>query len=300
MKIKHILLVYNDRAGLAIVPKASLVEIFARLGVTCKVVSPDGMGSREVMHEGKYDAVVAAGGDGTVSAAAAAILRYQPRLPLGVVPVGTYNHFAKDAGLPLEVERAVTTIVDGHVRAVDVASVNGRTFVNNSSVGLYAASVNTREKYQPLITKYPALAAAFALTLLRLRRWRTTIEINGKRSVRRVSMIFVGNNKYHSHRGIFTERASLNGKVLSIYILKTAHPWRLMRTAWYALRGHYEKANGFEIITAQKLRIDVRARKIAVAFDGEVMRMRPPLEYVIHPDALRLLAHKSPAIRRQD
>ena len=79
--------------------------------------------------------VVAAGGDGTINAVAAAIVDADKAL--GVLPFGTMNHFAKDLNIPLDFDGAIETIVAGHVTRVDVGDVNGRIFVNNSSLGLY-------------------------------------------------------------------------------------------------------------------------------------------------------------------
>ena len=87
--------------------------------------------------------IVAAGGDGTVSAIAAQLAGTRKRM--GVLPLGTLNHFAKDLGIPLELEEAIRTVVNGHTRAVDVAEVNGRVFINNSSLGLYPRIVMHRE-----------------------------------------------------------------------------------------------------------------------------------------------------------
>src|SRR5687767_5641669 len=84
---------------------------------------------------GSYKVVVAAGGDGTVNTVASAVM--DNKKILGVLPVGTLNHFAKDLGIPLDLEAAVHTIVAGHTTEVDVGEVNNRLFLNNSSLGLY-------------------------------------------------------------------------------------------------------------------------------------------------------------------
>ena len=90
------------------------------------------------------DVVVAAGGDGTISSVAAALI--DTPVPLGILPVGTLNHFAKDLGLPLDLAGAVRTIMEGQRRRVDVGEVNGRIFVNNSSIGMYPVMVRDRDE----------------------------------------------------------------------------------------------------------------------------------------------------------
>ena len=90
------------------------------------------------------DVIVAGGGDGTVSSVASAIA--DKPVALGVLALGTLNHFARDAGVPADIEEAVRTIVDGHRVQVDIAEVNGRTFINNSGLGLYPDIVRNRER----------------------------------------------------------------------------------------------------------------------------------------------------------
>lgn len=92
--------------------------------------------------------VVAGGGDGTISTVASVLAGTDA--VLGVLPLGTLNHFAKDLGLPLDLNEAVATIIEGHVAQVDIGELNGRTFINNSSLGLYPKLVSHRDAHQRL------------------------------------------------------------------------------------------------------------------------------------------------------
>ena len=137
--------IYNTRAGVAKREglRDRLAKIFQQQHVGAEfhaVGGGQGVAElvREALRKGTF-AVVAAGGDGTVSAVASGLVG--SKTPLGVVPVGTLNHFAKDMHIPLDAEGAVQTIAAGRIRAVDVGEVNGRVFVNNSSLGLYASFV---------------------------------------------------------------------------------------------------------------------------------------------------------------
>ena len=76
-----------------------------------------------------FDAVVVGGGDGSVNAAASALAGTE--IPLGVLPLGTFNHFAKDLGIPAALEDAARIVAEGHVTDVDLGEVNGRIFVNS-------------------------------------------------------------------------------------------------------------------------------------------------------------------------
>src|ERR1051325_157929 len=99
--------------------------------------------ARDAAHSA-HKVIVAAGGDGTVNSVASAVVESDKIL--GILPLGTLNHFARDLKIPFDLEAAAKTIVAGHVTRIDVAEVNNRIFVNNSSLGLYPIIVREREK----------------------------------------------------------------------------------------------------------------------------------------------------------
>src|SRR5689334_9454045 len=103
--------------------------------------------ARELARRGDLDAVIAAGGDGTVSAVAAGVVGSGADVMVGVIPLGTLNHFSKDLGIR-DVETAIDAIAKGETRRVDVGEVNGRVFINNSSIGLYPEIVVERDQEQ--------------------------------------------------------------------------------------------------------------------------------------------------------
>ncbi|MGC4004181.1 MAG: diacylglycerol kinase family protein [Pirellulales bacterium] len=90
-----------------------------------------------------YDAVIGGGGDGTLSAIAGALAG--TKMPLGVLPLGTLNHFAKDLKIPMHLADAAWVVAQRRIAQVDVAEVNGRVFLNNSSLGLYPRMVIERD-----------------------------------------------------------------------------------------------------------------------------------------------------------
>src|SRR3954471_9052580 len=134
----------------ALSAKEALIEGFARRGVELDVlVARSGGDIPDLCHEAKARApavIIAGGGDGTINAVAGVCV--ESGIPLGVLPLGTLNHFAKDMGIPLQTESAVETLLGGNVVHVDVGEVNGKLFLNNSSVGLYPSIVREREKWQ--------------------------------------------------------------------------------------------------------------------------------------------------------
>src|SRR5688572_33128134 len=141
------ILIMNRGAGGPEDPQTRIVELFRALGETPHIVHPgdeqDIVAIAREAAESSEQIVVAAGGDGTISAVASELAGSDKIL--GVLPIGTLNHFAKDLGIPLELPAAAQTIKEGNTAAVDTGEVNGRVFINNSSLGIYPQIVSRRE-----------------------------------------------------------------------------------------------------------------------------------------------------------
>ncbi|HEX6506614.1 MAG TPA: diacylglycerol kinase family protein [Chloroflexota bacterium] len=114
--------------------------------------------------------IAAVGGDGTVGSVAAILV--DTGVPLGVIPGGTLNHFARDVGVGRDVSQALRTLASGHAVPVDVATVNDRVFLNNSSIGLYPEMVHLREAEEQRLGKVRAMIRA-GLIVVRPRKWTT-------------------------------------------------------------------------------------------------------------------------------
>ena len=159
--------------------------------------------------------VVAGGGDGTVSTVAAALVGTEASL--GILPLGTLNHFAKDLGIPLDVSGAAAVIASGHTARVDVGEVNGRIFLNNSSVGLYPSLVYHREKSEDQGRgRWVALALALSRVWRLYRRVRVSVSTGGVSRQIRTPFVFVGNNEYHLEGVRIGARARLDAGLLHV------------------------------------------------------------------------------------
>ncbi len=149
MQPRKIAIVLNTATGAGKKPDVDrrLVEIFDALGIRALVHAVPGREIAELVAESLRDGcttIVAAGGDGTVNGVASALVGTET--PLGVLPLGTLNHFAKDLRIPLDLEEAARTVAAGVIRKIDVGEVNGKYFVNNSSIGMYPSVVRGRER----------------------------------------------------------------------------------------------------------------------------------------------------------
>jgi len=266
---------------------------FRERGVQAQVVRVDS--GERIVHEAASAvaagaaAVIAGGGDGTVSAVASQLAG--TAVPLGVLALGTLNHFAKDAGIPLDVDEAVAVIADGHAVPVDVAEVNGRVFVNNSSLGLYPDIVLDREQQRRRLGrgKWTALLSASVRALQRFPVLSLHIDADGEGLARHSAFAFIGNNEYAMEGFDIGERGSLREGCLSLYVTQRTGRFGLMGLALRALLGRLRQASDFDALKVSHLRVDTGKRQLHVATDGEVSVMRTPLEYRIRPGALRVL-----------
>jgi diacylglycerol kinase family enzyme len=236
-----------------------------------------------------YQTIVAGGGDGTVSSVASALVG--TTRTLGVLPLGTLNHFAKDLQLPLDLDDAMKTIMVGHTVQVDVGDVNDQIFINNSSLGLYPQIVKEREKQQRLgWGKWPAFLWAAISVLRRYPLLEVRLSVDGKELTRRTPFVFIGNNEYEMERFNIGRRAYLNKGELSLYITHRTGRLGLLRLALRALLGGLRNERDFTALSTREVWIQTRQRRLRVAFDGETTIIKPPLHYRVRPGALRVIA----------
>ena len=238
---------------------------------------------------GRPRLVVAGGGDGTMNTAAAALAGGD--VALGVLPLGTLNHFAKDLHIPLALEAAVDNILGGQTRSVDVGVVNDRVFVNNSSLGLYPEIVIDRDRQQRRLGrgKWQAFARATLATLRRYPFLDVRLEVDGTGHRRRTPFVFVGNNKYSIDGLSVGERERLDAGCLSLYVAQQPGRLSLLGFALRALVGRLRQAQDFDALLTSDLVVETHRRHLPVAVDGEVMLLETPLAYRVRPGSLRVI-----------
>ena len=249
--------------------------------------------------------VVAAGGDGTINAVASAALL--AGVPVGVVPMGTFNYFSREHGLALDTETAVLDLLqalrDGHMRPVQVGFVNRRMFVVNASVGLYPKLLAEREMASRRFGRSRWVAVASAVwSLLRPaagRRWRVMMKTHRGAQVlheeeHQVTTLFVGNNPLQLDRvGLPQADAVADGGQLAVVMLKPQGRWAVARTVWHAATGQLAKNSAVLSAACSELTVapaSWRPPQVKVAFDGEREWMAPPLHFRLSDRPLWLVA----------
>ena len=240
------------------------------------------------------DTIVAGGGDGTISGVA--FQAYKFAKTLGVIPMGTLNNFSKDLGIPQTITDAIRVIARGETACIDIARVNGRYFINNSSIGLYPRMVKKRVQQQRL--GYGKWQAAFwaALRMFRLSPFlKVRIELDGKTFLRKTPFVFVGNNEYEMELYNIGRRPRLDAGKLSVYFLHRGGRWGITLLLLHTLTGRLRQWRDFEEVMTDSVTIQTRRKRLPVAFDGEVELMPTPLEYKIVPDALTVIVPRQEA-----
>ncbi|MEO8802604.1 MAG: diacylglycerol kinase family protein [Rudaea sp.] len=244
--------------------------------------------------------VVAGGGDGTINAVASVVIG--TNIELGVLPLGTLNHFAKALHLPLDVEEAARNVIAGNAIAVDVGEVNGHIFLNNSSLGLYPSMVRRRDTQQEQLGRGKWAAAVWAaFTLLRRHAFlRVRLSVGGEKIERRTAIIFIGNNAYQMNGLRIGERERLDGGLLSLYLPHRGGRSGLSMLAVRALFGRLRESKDFDVLFATAIDIETHHKRLLVATDGEVEAMDAPLRYRIRPCTLRVICPRLAPIAGPD
>ncbi len=233
--------------------------------------------------------IVAGGGDGTINAVASELVGTDR--VLGVLPLGTLNHFAKDLKIPLDLKEAARTIIEGREMRVDVGEVNGRIFLNNSSLGLYPSIVHRREQQQERLGrgKWPAFFWAALSVLRRYPFLDVRLEMDEGKLVRRTPFVFIGNNEYEMESFNIGARSCMDAGQLSLYIAHRTGRMGLLRLAWRALFGGLREEQDFDALCTQEVWIETKRKRLRVATDGEVTIMKTPLHYRVRPRTLRVI-----------
>jgi diacylglycerol kinase family enzyme len=253
-------------------------------------VEPDAivMTVRDLVHAGATRVLVA-GGDGTIATAAAALL--ETPAELAIVPGGTLNHFARDLGISTVAAEAVELAASTGVRAVDVGMVNGRVFLNTSSVGGYVRFVRTRENLERSFGYRLASAFAAIRMLFSVRRMGVEIDIDGRKQIFRTPLVFIGVGERELQFPVLGKRVADGRRGLHVMVIRGRSGGRLLAIGLLAIiRGldAVSRSGHFDTIIVDRLRITMQGGGYA-ALDGEVIMLETPLEYELRRDALSVV-----------
>lgn len=287
--MRRLAIIYNPKSGSSSIDKGDIEALFKDLRVAADYFSiKTGLNDlKKQLETQKYDALVAAGGDGTVNASASLAVQFD--ITLGVLPAGTLNHFAKDLAIPLDLQAAANTLANGATKRVDYCTVNGNIFVNNSSIGIYPSTVTKREHLQTKIGKWPAAFVVSLKALFQTSATHLNIKTPSGTFRFKTPLLFIGNNSYRFKKRGFNNRATLNSGKLFLYVIRANRATAIIGIVLRAFFGRRTKQRDFMQHTPGPITVESRKRVMNVAADGEVIALRPPLTYVMHAGSIRVL-----------
>lgn len=224
-------------------------------------------------YRGRIDLVVIAGGDGSLNAAAPALMEYG--LPLGILPGGTANDLARTLDLPLDMTGAARVITAGRTRAIDLGEVNGKPYFNVASLGMSAKLADrlTRETKR----RWGRLAYAVTATkvLIEARRFGAVIRSDdGKELAVRSLQIAVGNGRHYGGGMIVEETAEIDDGRLDLYSLEFRDVWKLPFIALAFRQGRHGLSDKVRTMSGSRFEIRTR-RPMPVNADGEILTQTP-------------------------
>ena len=248
-------------------------------------------------------AVIAVGGDGSLSTVAQAA--HTAGCAMGVIPYGTFNYFARTHGIPTDPAAAARMLLDAHPSPVQVAAINNRLFLVNASLGLYPELLQDREAYKARFgrSRWVALVAGVATLLRAQRRLRLHIETGSTAREVQTLTLFVGNNRLQLEQLGAQPADTVSGTPghgsMAALILRPIGTWAMLRLLLHGAMGTLGEAAGVESLEFHHMLIKPRLapgrRQVMVAFDGEVERMRSPIEIRVLDKPLYLLQPRAAA-----
>jgi YegS/Rv2252/BmrU family lipid kinase len=240
--------------------------------------------------ESDADTIIAAGGDGTVTALATAIIETDKNL--AILPLGTANLLARDLEVPLDLEECIDALAAMEPLAIDVSEVNGTIFLHKAVIGVIPELAAGREyiRGQGVGAKIGYMRYFFR-RIARARRLALEISTgDGQTRIERVQAIAVASNPYDEGLGRFFHRDKLDTGLLTIYVLRHLNTGDMFKLATGMLAGRWRDYDALDISTAKSVTIRAKKPRLQLMIDGEVTSMEVPLQFKIYPRALTVLA----------
>lgn len=278
---------------------AKAQEIFRGAGHDIEIAVVEGSEMSDTLEKtarrDDLDAMIAGGGDGTISSAAG--VAWKNGIPLGVVPAGTMNLFARALRLPLDIWKVLDVLAAGRVVDGDIGSADGRAFVHQFSMGLHARMVRYRESYTfaSRLGKIRASTRAAVGVMLNPPEFDIEFEVDGVREKREVSAISVSNNHFGPNALMYAD--DVTGGHLGFYTAPPLKPSGVAKLTFDILRGKFRESPLITemSVTSVDLHFPRARHKINCVIDGELLPIGRDVALRVHPGELKLLVGTEPA-----
>ncbi len=301
MRFRRIVVLLNKRSGtvldMGVVP--AVERIRSRLGQLSHDVEVKAVDGREIADLVKEHSrengvlLVVGGGDGTITTAVRNL--DDGCDAMAILPLGTMNLLAKDLGMDGGLDECLRQLQEGERRSIDVAEVNGILYTSNAHLGVYPRVGKAREERrgQPRWRKWPALLREAIRVLVNYPLLDVElVDAQERRHRFRTRFVSVTNNAYDDARpGAFPRRSRLDRGELAVYVFDFQSRWRLILSLFSLFSGRWRDAPNIRELRTRELTIRTRSRRTRrLLVDGELLRLKPPLQFRCHPGALKLLA----------
>jgi diacylglycerol kinase family enzyme len=291
-QVPDICVLANPRSGTAMRNPGALTRAMAVFGPRAQLRPFSGDPADEATRAVRdgFRVVVAAGGDGTVAGVAHALAGTDAAL--AVLPLGTFNYFARGLGIPEDPGGAARAILQGSPHDIAVGTLNGRVFLNNVSIGLYPAILEEREATYARFGRYRILAHIASLrTILRFQRpYRMEILQDETRHRIRTPMLFVARSAYQLDQFGLEGAEAISDDRLVLFLAHQQTRLAFLRLAWRLIRRRVDHGRDVLVSTPRRIVVTVPGRRrVAVALDGEKLKMRLPLRIEIADHQLQVI-----------
>lgn len=284
--MKKLYFVYNPRSGSA----PSLAELKAKCKqaeVTIEKFIPidDNLKTKLKKPIANGAILIVLGGDGTMNTLANLLVH--TKAVMAPLSGGTFNHFTRGLKTPQNLDAALRNIKTAKMQKIDVVSVNGIYFVNNSMLGLYPHSLQIRSTLQDTLGKWPAAIIAVVRTLAKFHTYHMYI---GKHEYH-TPYVFIGNNHFGLEELGLPGRKRFDSGEMSVYVAHARNRWTVAKLTVMAALRRLHDADEFAIVPVGKeFTVETKRKRMRVSHDGELSHVRTPLVYTMHPKKLNILA----------
>ncbi|WHR58512.1 diacylglycerol/lipid kinase family protein [Acinetobacter haemolyticus] len=302
LKLRPLSIIYNQKSGFHATQQSEeyeqLLTYWTQHGFEIQVfelsqhASFDDMMSEILVRHQQTDfrgVVVAAGGDGTLNAVAQRLMHTD--IPMGIMPLGTFNYVARALHIPIDVVQAAEVIATGKVHEVHVAKINDHIYLNNASLGLYPLFIKKRELYNQRLGRIPLHAYTSGLDVL-LREHKSlklSVTVDGQKYPVTTPLIFFGNNQLQlSDMKLRIAECAANGKLAGVVVAKSDR-FSLLKMLWKLIQGKIDQASDVYSFCAEKIEVGCKKMQLTVAIDGELVEMQSPLKFSVEKSALKVM-----------
>lgn len=294
--VRNVCVILNERSGDHAEGdrRARISALLDEAGIASKIAVPDGeedlvVFARKALERSGAEMLVAAGGDGTIAAVAAA--SHDAGVPMGVIPQGTFNYFARGLDIPEDMDGAVEVLATGQLHDMPLGEVNGEVFLNNTSLGVYPLILQRRESIYNRWGR--SRLAAYWSVLLALTGFRRPLKLrltlDGREVKLRTPLAFVAKSAYQLERFNLDGADAIRDGHFALFTAKGERSIDLVRTALKLAGGSAQNGSDFDLQIARDITIETGHKRTLVARDGEKAMMKTPIRVRLRDAPLRVM-----------